>query len=241
MPLTVAFHGAKGGVGTSMLTAEAATILARGRRNILAVDADLERGTLHYRLDLPLRSGTFVIGDVLGVLDDISGDLLQNAVSRCPCGAALLPAAVGRPGRPDPDEGDAVALVDALSGHFDRVLIDTKPSGEPFTRGLLAASDVVVLVVTPELACLGSARRALELLNARGGKKPAIMLAVNRSMSSHDVVTRDDIESFLGLRVSAFLPEDTARCRRLGDGCKPITSERSALASALLGLIKLLP
>jgi Flp pilus assembly CpaE family ATPase len=118
--------------------------------------------------------------------------------------------------------------------------VDTAACADPFTAGLLRASDLVVLVVTPELACLGGARRALATLDSLPGGRPRIEMVINRSLGARDIVTRGDVETFLEMRAAAVLPEDTVRCRRLADECKPLSSERSPLAQAVLEFIRAL-
>ena len=75
-----------------MLAAELARLLASSGRRVLAVDADMQRGSLHYRLDVPVGRATFSVADVLPVLDDLSPDLLRGAVSETSSGAWLLPS-----------------------------------------------------------------------------------------------------------------------------------------------------
>lgn len=220
-----------------MLAAETVVGLARRGLAVAAVDADLDRGSLHYRLDVPVSRATFSIADVLKVIDEITEERLREALAACACGARLLPPPAPGFDLTGLDAARARELIEALAGAFDCSVVDTRPSQDPFTAGLLAAADVVVLVVTPELACLGGARRALEALDSLPGGRPRVELVLNRSLASHDLVTRRDIETFLGVEASVVLPEDTVRCRRLADECKPICSERSPLAEALLGFI----
>src|SRR5450756_3166913 len=80
---TILFHGGKGGVGTTTLAAETAGSLSRRRRRVAAVDLDIFRGDLHYRLDLPLSRGTHTLADLLPVLDEVDGRILDNALSTC--------------------------------------------------------------------------------------------------------------------------------------------------------------
>lgn len=216
-----------------MLAAETALLLARRGARVLAVDAAVERGTLHYSLDLPLKKGMFSVADVSNVWEDLPDDLLRNTVSRCPSGVSLLPSGgTQMTGRARCKEA-AVSLVHSFRSQFDRVALDTGSGGDPFTSGLILASDLVVMVVTPELSCLGCARRALESMDSQGCERSKVLLVVNRSLGARDTFTAEDIESFLGIGATAWLQEDTVRCRRLGDACRPVCSERSALASAI--------
>ena len=232
----IALHGAKGGVGTTMLAAELACLLASSGQSVLAVDADMQRGSLHYRLDVPVGRATFSVADVLPVLDDLSPDLLHGALTESSSGAWLLPAPPVfdegcRPGR---DLGARLAL--SLRSSFEFIVLDTRAAFDDLTLGLLAAADAVLLVVTPELACLGAAKRALGVMRQQCSGH--IELVVNRSLGQGDLVDLDEISSFLGSRALRVLPEDTTRCRRLGDECRPICSERSALAREIHGLAR---
>jgi len=236
--MTVAVHGAKGGVGTTMLAAEMIREFAAAGRSVAAVDADLDRGSLHYRLDTPVGRGTFTIADVASVIDEISAERIASALAGCESGARLLPSPSDPCDRPSLGSAHARKLVDALSAAFDYTVVDTSASQDLFITGLLSASDVVVLVVTPELACLGGARRALAVFDSLPGGRPRTELVVNRAAVARDLVTLRDIETFLGVKAAAVLPEDAARCRRLGDECRPLASERSPLAQAALAFIR---
>jgi Flp pilus assembly CpaE family ATPase len=238
-PRTIAFHGARGGAGATMLAAEMVRELAAEGRSVAAIDADIDRGALHYRLDMPVGRTTFSIADVVNVMDEITAERLQSALARCACGACLLPQPAGRE-RPQFEQAEAIGLIDTVAPAFDNTVVDTAACADPFTAGLLRASDLVVLVVTPELACLGGARRALATLDSLPGGRPRIEMVINRSLGARDIVTRGDVETFLEMRAAAVLPEDTVRCRRLADECKPLSSERSPLAQAVLEFIRAL-
>jgi len=232
----MAFHGGKGGVGATFLTAESVALLQTGGRRIAAVDIDFHRGALHYRLDVPLSRDTFTTADLLPVLDDLSDHVLENALSDCPCGARMLPAPAS-PFTASVEPELVQGLVTALRARFDYVVFDTAPTLDELTLGVLAAVDLVALVVTPEIACLGTAARALDSLGARGIAASRIMLLVNRSLGDLDVVTLADVESFVGLPVEIILPEETARCRRAADEGRFVTPERSPLGQALRAMV----
>jgi len=234
----IALHGAKGGVGTTMLAAELACLIASSGRQVLAVDADMQRGSLHYRLDVPVGRATFSIADVLPVLDDLSPEVLRGAVSESASGAWLLPAPPVMEVGDGPGRDLGIGLARALSSSFEFIIVDTGATFDDLTLGLLAVAETVLLVVTPELGCLGAAKRALGAL--RPLRSGPVELVVNRSLGQGDLVGLDEISSFLTLRPLRVLPEDTNRCRRLGDQCRPVCSERSALAREIVGLARTL-
>jgi Flp pilus assembly CpaE family ATPase len=160
--------------------------------------------------------------------------VLENALETCPCGARLLPAPASSLEASGVRALHIMKLLPALAGEFDHVIVDTSPALTGVVTAALKASDLIVLVVTPELACLGGARKALDEIRSL---EPTTRLVVNRSLCDIDSLTEADIEAFLVLRVTAVLPEDTVRCRRAGDEGRLLTRERSAVSQAVEELV----
>ena len=61
---------------------------------------------------------------------------------------------------------------------------------------------------------------------------------INRSLGKADLLSQEDVESFLGMRALLVLPEDTARCRRLADEGRPIAPGRSPLVQGIDSLAR---
>lgn len=221
-------------MGTTTLVAETAALLSRYGRKVVAVDLDLYRGDLHYRLDVPVSRGTHTLVDVLPVLDEMDHRVLENALETCPCGARLLPAPASSLEASGVRALHIMKLLPALAGEFDHVIVNTPPALTGVVTAALKASDLIVLVVTPELACLGGARKTLDEIRSL---ELTTRLVVNRSLCDIDSFTEADIENFLILQVTAVLPEDTARCRRAGDEGLLLTSERSSVSQAIEELV----
>jgi len=233
-----AFHGSKGGVGTTTLAAETAAALAAAGRHVVAVDLDLYRGDLHYRFDIPVSRGTHTLIDLVPVLDEIEARILDNALSRCSCRVRLLPVPASS------EEADIVQpdhvhrLLTGLASEFDHVIIDTPSHLDGITAAALEEADLMVLVVTPEIASLGGARRLREALARRGGWNAREALVVNRALGDSDLLSVADVESFLDIPVALVLPEETARCRRLADEGHLLTAERSPLSQGILAMVR---
>ena len=234
----VMFHGGKGGVGTTTLASEAAAILAGSDRNVAAVDLDVCRGDLHYRLDVPVTRDTHTVSDLLPVIDDLDTRILGNALSTCPCGARILPAPTTHAAAAAIGPDHVRKVLVAMAAEFEHIIIDSSVAGDRMISPAFDLAELVVLVVTPEIACLGGARRALGQFVSQGGKRPDIALVVNRSLGTSDAVSPAEIESFLQMPATVVLPEDTARCRRLADEGRHVTSERSALGHGIYSLMR---
>lgn len=233
----VVFHGGKGGVGATTLAAESVALLGEAGLRVAALELDLFHGDLHYRLDIPVSRGTYTLTDLLPVLDEVDGRMLENALSAGRCGARLLPAPAS-PGEARAVEAHhVVKLFSAIADEFDHVIVDTSSTLDEVTVAALELAGVVALVVSPELASLGGARRLLDLLGSREKSARRVSLVVNRSLGGDDLVSIADIESFLGMPVALVLPEETARCRRLADEGRTIASERSALGQGISAMV----
>jgi Flp pilus assembly CpaE family ATPase len=228
---SLAFHGAKGGVGTTTLAAEAAFHLGATGLEAVVLDLDLDRGDMDFRLDVPFARGRLGVADVLALSGELDHALLEKVLSRTPCGARLLPSAAAAEGG-SPGGDSAGALIEMLREAFDCAIIDTPCRADGLTVSALRACDRVVVVTTPEVSSVGLAGRAIERLASSGIERGAISIVVNRA-GCGDSFSPGDIASFLSARVAAVIPEQTARCRRLSDGGRSLSSERSRLSREL--------
>jgi MinD-like ATPase involved in chromosome partitioning or flagellar assembly len=143
-PLTVAFVGAKGGVGRTLCTAGVGALLAeRTSLRVLAVDVSRGRGTLSLILRQSRRSKLGAVG-LLEVLDEVSSATsLRTFMSSHASGLDVLAGPV------PPDQ--LRPLVFVCQRFYDVLLLDT--SGELGSRRVEAAlscSRGVVAVTTPE-------------------------------------------------------------------------------------------
>lgn len=211
------------------LAVESAAAISRTGASVAVIDLDLYGGDTHYRLDVAVSRSGHTLADLLPVVEELDRQMIENAFSRCPCGVFLLPAPV------DPREAALVEpehvrrIVSSVSAAFDLVILDTAARLDEVTRAALGTSGLLVLVATPELSCLGGTRRVLDHLEPEvpAGERPALIL--NRSLGRSDLVTVREAEEFLGLPVSAVLPEASVLCRRAADEGRLVGGDRSEL------------
>lgn len=129
------------GEGTTTVVADLATMLARGGRSVLVVDANVRRPRLHTMLGLDGSVGlTSVLTSVLPLVDAV-GSAPAHGFDVLPAGE--LPA--------DPAEvlgGAPMAEVLAVAGrHYDTVLVDTAPAVPVPDAALVSRGEHGVLLV----------------------------------------------------------------------------------------------
>jgi len=222
-PRTITFFGAKGGVGVTTLVAESAALAAGSR--VAAVDLSA-RGDLHYRLDASLK-GAFTVSDLIPLAAELDAKAVTNALVRCPSGVMLLGAPA--PGLSAERAPAALVhrLIELLGGEFELVVVDAGCLLDGCTAAAIGCSDVAVLVVTPDVSCVGLAGHVLVSL-ARPAE--ATHLVINRCLGPKDLLTVREIESYLGVRAAGVLPEDAHACRHAADHGRQLTGNGSALA-----------
>lgn len=198
----------KGGTGKSVVSASLGTLLARTGRTLL-VDADLGVGNAHILHDLcPPHSFVDVIEGRLSVRDiRVSArpqlDLLAggSGVSRMAGLTAyeLHLVAVG---------------LESVEQEYQHVLVDSAAGISNQTIAFAAASDVVLVVTTPDVTALTDAYAFLKvLLQRRGDLVP--LFVVNRATSEDEALhvadrLRNVSRKFLGRepRYLGYLPDD---------------------------------
>ncbi len=156
----ISFVGAKGGVGTTTLATHLAMDVCRQfeTMKVCLVDLDLEKGDVSSILDVRHRTS---IADVAKVSEDLSVGTVGDAVVVHESGLHLLlaPQDVREAEHVSPESIRAIMAL--LRREYDLILIDGGAHVTPAQATLVELADEVVVVVTPDVLCLRSLRRAI--------------------------------------------------------------------------------
>lgn len=176
--------------GKSLTAANLALTLSESyRRNVLLIDADLRRPTLHTLFGAP---------NVCGLNDGLhAGRDGKLAVQKLTDTLTLLPA-----GRPDPDPMSTLTsprmakILSESAERFDWVLIDTPPLGFLADAHLLSTQlDGVVLVVRANKTAYATVAKAVDALGRERILGVVLNAATNLSATDYSYHYKAEAES----------------------------------------------
>lgn len=172
----VAVTGVKGGVGASTIAHNLAFLIARNfdTPTVLA-DLDLAYGTaaLNFNQD-PSNS----IADAINS-NALDGSLLDRLLSRCTDRLSLLSAPASLDRVYDPSEETFDSLMDILRSSTPMIVLDMPTTWTAWSRRMLVAADEIVLVATPDLACLRNTKNMYDILRAARPNDAAPRVVLN--------------------------------------------------------------
>jgi len=203
----ISFLGCKGGVGTTFLVANTASLLSQERRGrVLAVDFDLGYGQLSYFFDSHPKHN---LSELVENLERLDKFYLQNIIVPIRDHCFLLAA----PGRLEEAEavnaGHLEKIIRYISEHlgFRAILLDCSHRIDEITLKALDLSEILVLVTAQSIPALSNAKKTLELLSLLGLKGLEVKIWVNFWDRQHEL-TQADVEGFLGQSIAGAISCD---------------------------------
>lgn len=154
----VALAGAKGGVGTSVLSVLLAQQSLLPGRTVCLVDLDLRQGDLAYYTGVTARRSIADLADVAG---ELTGRSVREVVNDVPAGFAVLTAPEDVERAEDVDALSTRQILTQLRMQFELVVVDVGASLDEAGATALEMADDVVLVVGTDVVSLRAARRCL--------------------------------------------------------------------------------
>jgi tyrosine-protein kinase len=201
--------GAQSGCGKSYVAANLSRTLASEGRQVVAVDADLRRPTLHEIFSVPLSPG---LSDILVREDGPAASELTVSAGPLPGGSdadgelRVLPAGAHAEDAVERLSSEKMRLlVDQLRAANDAIVFDSPPTLVVVDPVVLARyADGVLFVIDSRRTRRRDARRSVEALRAMGA--PLLGFAFNRSQSRQ---TRYDSYRPRQLRQREWQPKET--------------------------------
>ncbi len=179
MGRVLAFYGAKGGVGTTTISINAAIALHRELgRKVCLVDGNLQFGDHRVFLDLGLDRKSIV--DIV-TAPSIDAELIRQVMVKHDSGVDLLLAP------PSPETAELVRpehlpiITEQLTTMYDYILVDVDKRLDDVNLGVFEVAETVFVVMTADLSCLKNVRLILETMNHLGYPSSKVQLVLNRS------------------------------------------------------------
>ncbi len=231
MGRTIGIVSLKGGVGKTTIVSALGGAFARLGKKVLLVDGNLSSPNLGLHLN---------IIDPEKTLHDILNRNVKVRQAIQPYrGFDVLPASVFSKVEVNP-----LKLKDHLKNikrAYDLIVIDSSPSLNEETLGVILASDEILVVTTPDHPTMSTSLKAAKLAKQRG--TPISGIIVNKVHKKDFELSVSDIESTMDIPVLAVIPHDLDVLRALSN-MEPSTNynpdsegseEIMKLAASLIG------
>jgi len=219
----IAFFGAKGGVGTTMLAVHLATHLVRqhGKKTLL-IDHKPQLG--HVALYLGLKDTQYHFDELLRNANRLDAELLNGFVVRHRSGLDVIASPEMSSGPHGPKSDQLERVMDFLRREYDYVLIDS-PAAQESKASILDQSDEVYIVSTPDVAALRDLARLVENLSLSESATSKLHVVVNRSTAT-DSITSVQIEKAVRFPITIAVPNNYFELQRAINDGEPIPPQR---------------
>lgn len=175
---TIAFVGAKGGVGASTIAHNASWAMARQLKlDSVVVDLDLAYGTagLNFNQDPPQG-----VAEIVFAPDRVDAAVVDRLLSKCTEQLSLLAAPATLDRVYDFHEDVFDPLLDILRSNVPCSVLDVPHVWTAWSKRALIAADEVVIVAVPDLANLRNAKNLIDLLKTARPNDAPPKLVINQ-------------------------------------------------------------
>jgi pilus assembly protein CpaE len=228
----LSFFGAKGGVGTTTLAVHLAMFLTRGfGKKVLLIDNHAQLG--HVVLYLGMDGSNHHFYDLVLNVSRLDQELLRGFIATHASGLDVLssPDVYGALWKTDPDSVERT--LEFLSTQYDFVLLDCEASFEDINLAVVAFSNWIYLVATPEIGAVRDLSRYVDGLIQNEQATRKLQVIINR-YSSREAVTIEQIEKAVHLPIAFKIPNNYSELIQSINIGEPLTPDSKSEFSVQL-------
>ncbi|WP_182086127.1 CpaE family protein [Aureimonas sp. ME7] len=204
---SLAFIGAKGGVGSSTIAHNVAWSIAKlFASDVLLADLDLPFGTANINFDKDPAQG---IAEAVFSADRLDEVFLDRLLAKCGDHLSLL-AAPSMLDRTYDFDGDAFGpLIEAAQRGTPTVVLDIPHAWNEWTQSVLQRADEIVIVASPDLANLRNAKNLVDTIRrARPNDAPPRLVVNQTGVPKRPEIEGTEFSEPLGLTPLATIAFD---------------------------------
>jgi pilus assembly protein CpaE len=238
--LTIAVAGAAGGVGSTSLAVNLASILAASPdRSVVLVDLDVTLGDADVYLDM---NHEYTLADLTKNVARLDSELLRRSMARHKSGLYLLPRPVELSDAGLVTEESLRSVFRLLKTSYSHVVVDLSKAYSPLDVAALECCDVVLLVTQLDLPCLRNAVRLLKSFRPVSGMLEKVKLVVNRTMPDSETIRLKRAEEIVGREFFWQIPNDYRLMVEARNNGVPLVTEapRAEITQSLTSLARVL-
>lgn len=240
---SIAFIGAKGGVGSSTIAHNVAwTMSSLFKSEVVVADLDLAFGTANINFDQDPAQG---IAEAVFSPERIDEVYLDRLLAQCAENLSLLaaPSTLERVYDFDPDA--FAQVIDTAQRSAPLLVLDIPHAWTGWTKNTLVKADDIVITATPELANLRNTKNLVDMLKRLRPNDAPPKLVINQTgVPKRPEISAQDFAEPLGISPMSVIPFDPQlfgnaanNGRMLGemDAKSPIVGTINEIAHVLTG------
>ncbi len=229
----IAVHSLRGGIGCSSLAVNLGVELALlWRKPTILLDLTMVAGQVALMLNSTLRRTWADLARYSSA--EIDQDMLDSIISKHESGLAFI-AAPTFPTEAETISADTLgAAIGLMKLNNDYIVADLSHNFDNLTLETLDVADLILLVVSPDLASIRAASAALDTYTKLNYPPEKIKLVINSTFPNHGI-PKDKIEAALSLSAFVSIPyTPDIFVRSINNGQPLVLSKPDELISRLL-------
>lgn len=173
----IAFIGARGGSGSSVLAQDSATTIAtRTKRPTILIDFDIHFGSAALNLDVEYSAGT---KNYLEMPDTFDTEIFNRVISKRGKYLSVFCGPEDSFSSSSMSPEVAKKIIRIARKNFSYIILDLPSTWDELTRNAILIADDILVVATPELVSLRNTRRIFEVFKSLRPNDVAPTLILN--------------------------------------------------------------
>ena len=206
---TIAFIGAKGGVGSSTISHNIAwSISSNFESDVVLTDLDLAFGTANMDFDQDPAQG---VAEAVFSADRIDETFFDRLLFKLSDHLSLLAAPSTLDRDYDFDADDFKQLIEVAQRGTPNIVIDLPHVWTGWVKQVLTSADKVVITATPDLACLRNTKNLIDTLTEMRPNDDKPFLVLNQcNVPKRPEITVEEFSQPLGIEPTVVIPFEPA-------------------------------
>lgn len=215
----ISVYSPRGGSGVTTIANNLALAFRDNESQIALIDSSLQFGDVDILFN---EVGQLSLMDLLPIAYELDPKVVKEVMILHRSSGIFLLSPPKHPVIQEPVSGEQISrVIEYIRNFYDYMVLNTASTLSESTLASLDAADMIVLVVTQEIAAIKSLRTFLELWDGFGMKRDRLFLVVNKYRKSSPLSSKK-ISETINQAIDLTIPDDVDASLRAANLGKPL-------------------